>query len=149
MQIVEDGKEERGEQRLDIFFDSLKSPRTKEMYALQRELFLRFIGRKSISSSNRNNTTTAIEATQEIIRYLRKLQSDGLSYSYRNLALAAIKHDYIMSDDSNLVLNWEKIARFLGENERKYEIRGYTHDEIQRLIDVADIRYKAIILLLA
>jgi len=48
-----------------------------------------------------------------------------------------------------LILNWTKIAKFLGENERKYEIRGYTHEEIKRLIDVADIKYKAIILLLS
>jgi integrase len=32
---------------------------------------------------------------------------------------------------------------------RKYEIRGYTHDEIRRMLDVADVRYKAVILLLA
>lgn len=49
----------------------------------------------------------------------------------------------------NLVLNWTKIAKFLGENQAKYEIRGYTHDEIKRLIEVAVIKYKAVILLLA
>jgi hypothetical protein len=75
------------------------------------------------------------------------LKDDGLSYSYRNITLAAIKHDYIMQD--HLVLNWRKIAKFLGENERRYEIRGYTHDEIKRMLDIADVKYKAIILLLA
>ena len=50
---------------------------------------------------------------------------------------------------SPIVRNWQKIAKFLGENERKYEIRGYTHDEIRRMLDIADVRYKAIILLLA
>jgi integrase len=51
-------------------------------------------------------------------------------------------HDY-------LILNWRKIAMFLGENETKYEIRGYTHNEIKRMLDVTNIKYKAIILLLA
>lgn len=40
-----------------------------------------------------------------------------------------------------LVLNWTKIAKFLGENEAKYGIRGYTHDEIKRMLEVADIKY--------
>ena len=87
------------------------------------------------------------KATQEIIQYLKKLKNDGLSYSHRNIALAAIKHDYIMHD--RLVLNWRKIAKFLGENERKYEIRGYTQEEIKRMLDIADVKYKAVILLLA
>jgi len=129
-------------EEVDNFLDSLKSPRTKEAYATHRERFLHFIGRDSINEDN------AAEATSEIIRYLKRLKDDeGLSYSYRNIALSAIKHDYIMRD--KLVLNWKKIAKFLGENERKYEIRGYTHDEIRRLLDVADINYRAIILVLA
>jgi integrase len=133
MQVVE----------VDNFLDSLRSPSTKELYAAHRKQFLDFIGRKSI------NEDSAAEATQEIIQYLKKLKDDGLSYSHRNTALAAIKHDYLMFNDNNLVLNWKKIAKFLGENERKYEIRGYTQDEIRRLIDIADIKYRAVILLLA
>jgi integrase len=133
MQVVE----------VDNFLDSLRSPSTKELYAAHRKQFLDFIGRKSI------NVDSAAEAMQEIIQYLKKLKDDGLSYSRRNTALAAIKHDYLMHNDNNLVLNWKKIAKFLGENERKHEIRGYTHDEIRRLIDVADIKYRAVILLLA
>jgi integrase len=133
MQVVE----------VDNFMDSLRSPSTKELYAAHRKQFLDFIGRKSI------NEDSAAEATQEIIQYLKKLKDDGLSYSYRHTALAAIKHDYLMHNDNNLVLNWKKIAKFLGENERKYEIRGYTQDEIRRLMDVADIKYRAVILLLA
>jgi len=129
---------------VDNFLDSLKSPRTKEVYAINRKRFLDYVGRKSINQSN----VTVAEATQEIVQYLKKLKDDGLSYSYRNVALAAIKHDYIMNDNSP-VLNWQKIAKFLGENERKYEIRGYTHDEIRRMVGVADIKYKAVILMLA
>ena len=85
---------------VDSFLDSLRSPRTKEVYALHRKHFLDFIRRKSINEDN------AAQATQEIIQYLKKLKDDGLSYSHRNIALAAIKHDYTMHD--NLILNWKK-----------------------------------------
>jgi integrase len=147
MQVaVDDGVE------VDNFLDSLKSPRTKELYSLHRKRFLKFVGRKSIivNETGGSNNNNLADATQEIVRYLKKLKDDGISYSYRNNALAAIKHDYIMNgDDARLVLNWTKIAKFLGENERKYEIRGYTHDEIRRMVDIADIKYKAVILMLA
>src|SRR5436309_10111811 len=122
------------ETEVDNFLDSLKSTRTKEVYAAHRKQFLDFIGRKSIDEYNK-----AKQSQDEIIRYLKKLKDDGLSYSHRNIALAAIRHDYVMSD--RLILNWKKIAKFLGERERKYEIRGYTPDEIRRMIDVADIKY--------
>jgi integrase len=140
MQVVEEGGG-----GVDYFLDSLKSPKTKEVYLSHRKRFLDFVGRKSISQGN----VTAAEATQEIVQYLMKLKDDGISYGYRNIALAAIKHDYIMQNDDRLVLNWTKIAKFLGENERKYEIRGYTHDEIRRMVEIADIKYKAVILMLA
>jgi len=78
---------------VDNFLDSLRSPRTKEVYAAHRRQFLEFVGRKSIHD---NNQTDVPKATQEIIQYLKKLKEDGLSYSYRNIALAAIKHDYTM-----------------------------------------------------
>lgn len=89
---------------VDNFLDSLRSASTKEVYSGHRKRFLEFIGRKSIY----NNENDVGQATQEIIQYLKKLKDDGLSYSYRNLAMAAIKHDYIMHD--RLVLNWRKIG---------------------------------------
>ena len=131
MQVVE----------VDNFLDSLKSPKTKELYAAHRRHFLEFVGRESIEDDD------AAQAKQEIIQYSKKLKDEGLSYSHRAVALAAIKHDYTMRD--KLVLNWKNIARFLGESERKYEIRGYTHDEIRRLLDAADLKYRAVILMLA
>ena len=42
----------RVEVEVDNFLDSLRSPRTKEIYALHRKQFLRFVGRKSINQNN-------------------------------------------------------------------------------------------------
>ena len=42
---------------------------------------------------------------------------------------------------------WTRIARFKGENRKvNNNDRPYTHEEIKRMLDVADIKYKAIIL---
>ena len=51
------------------------------------------------------------------------MKQEGLSYSYRNLALAAIKHYHDMHD---ILLNWRKIARFLGERKFDNDLRAYT-----------------------
>jgi integrase len=75
-----------------------------------------------------------------------KMKAEGLSYSYRNLAFNAIKHYYLMND---VILNWPKLSKFLGENTFDNTLRGYTHEEIQKLLNVANVKYKAIILTLA
>lgn len=49
----------------------------------------------------------------------------------------------------DIVLNWRKIARFLGERKFDNELRAYTRDEIHKLLDVAGVKYKAIVLLYA
>ncbi len=81
--------------------------------------------------------------TKHIIGYLLSL--GRLSYSYRNVAMSAIKHYYNSLDD-DIILNWDKIAKYLGE-EQKNELRAYTTEEIKAILDLADIKYKAIILL--
>jgi hypothetical protein len=35
----------------------------------------------------------------------------------------------------------EKISKLLGEKTFDYEIRGYAHQEIKKMLDVADVKY--------
>jgi integrase len=60
--------------------------------------------------------------------------------------VAAIKLFYEIND---IDLKWRKINRFQGEFYRVVEDRSYTHEEIKKMVDVADLRDKAIILLMA
>jgi integrase len=59
---------------------------------------------------------------------------------------AAIKHFYSMND---IELKWKKIHSFEGEYYRVVEDRAYTHQEIKKMVDVADLRDKALLLLMA
>ena len=70
----------------------------------------------------------------------------GQEYSFLNLIFCALKHFYVMND---IRINKEKIGKFLGESGRKNTDRGYTHEEIKKILDVADLRMKSIILLMA
>jgi integrase len=59
---------------------------------------------------------------------------------------AGIKHFYNMND---IELKWKKIYSFEGEYYRVVEDRGYTHQEIKKMVDIADIRDKALLTLMA
>jgi len=61
--------------------------------------------------------------------------------------VAAIKHFYKMNDIEGL--KWKKINAFQGEFYKVVDDRAYTHEEIKKMVDVADLRDKAIILLMA
>jgi integrase len=70
---------------------------------------------------------------------------DQVTYSYNSLKLAAIMAFYSIND---LQLNRKKLGKFLGEEIKRQKDRPYTLEEIHRMLDVADERGKAIILLL-
>jgi integrase len=52
-------------------------------------------------------------------------------------------------DLNEVILNKKKIYRYLGEEEKPIENRGYTREEIAKMLEVCDERVKALILLLA
>lgn len=49
---------------------------------------------------------------------------------------------------NDILLNWKKISRFF-EVTLDYEIRGYTHEEISRLLSSSNVKHRALILTLA
>jgi integrase len=84
----------------------------------------------------------------QIIEYLIQLKNPphSLRYATRSQYLAAIMTFY---DLNEVVLNKKKIYRYLGEEERPIENRGYTTEEISKMLEACDERARAIILLLA
>jgi len=75
------------------------------------------------------------------MRQDRKLSSATVS-----VRIAAISHFYEMND---VIINWRELKKFKGRHRNITEDRPYTRDEIKKLVDVAPLRDKAIILLMA
>ena len=69
-----------------------------------------------------------------------------LSPASVHINVAAIKHFYNMNE---VELKWKKIHSFEGQSYRVIEDRAYTHEEIRKMVAVASIRDKALILLMA
>jgi integrase len=83
----------------------------------------------------------------QIIEYLIYLKNPPLSlrYATRSQYLAAIITFYELNE---VVLNKKRIYRYLGEEERPIENRGYNSEEIMKMLEVGDERVRALILFL-
>ncbi len=130
-----------------IFIEGLKSPVTKAAYsyALQKYMSHLKISNPEDLLIHRENPKIV---QNQIIEYLIQLKNPPhlLRYATRSQYLAAIMTFY---DLNEVVLSKKKIYRYLGEEERPFENRGYTTEEISKMLEVADERTRAIILVLA
>jgi integrase len=127
------------------FVESLKSAKTKENYIHSVGYLQDFL---KVSRDDYLSLLTGdpLLIQSRIIDFITCCKSKGLAPATIHVNLAAVKHFYEMND---IELKWKKIHRYEGEMHRVVEDRAYTHDEIKRMVDVADIRDKALVLLLA
>jgi integrase len=85
---------------------------------------------------------------EQVIEYMIHLKNPpcSLRYATRSQYLAAVITFYELNE---VILNKKKIYRYLGEEERPIENRGYTSEEIAKMLEFCDERVRAIILFLA
>jgi integrase len=78
----------------------------------------------------------------DFIILLKKTKSYGAIHNY----VSAIIAFYKIND---IVLNVSKIKRFMPEQRKSNKDRGYTREEILKLLEFADERMRTVILILA
>ena len=125
------------------FINSLKSKETKIQY---RSALFRFMSHNGNLTLDSLLSLSPKEIEQMVTNYVTGMNARGLSHKYINLVMCAIFHFFDMND---ILLNKKKIAKFTGENKKINKDRAYTHQEIKRLVDTGDFRFKVLILLLA
>jgi integrase len=125
------------------FINSLKAKQTKKQY---KSALFRFISRNGNVTLDGLLSLSPKEIEQIVTKHITEMNARGLSHAYINLVMCAIFHFFDMND---ILLNKKKIAKFTGENKKMNKDRAYTHDEIKRLADTGDFRFKALVLLLA
>jgi integrase len=128
-----------------LFTKSLKSKATQNTYLRCIESYQKEVGAERLEDLLIGSGNPKV-VQGVIINYLVKEQERGAAFSSRNVAYHAIKHFYEVND---VILNWKKIASFLGSDDRTSRNRGYTVDEIKKLLAKADERARVIILTLA
>ena len=127
----------------DNFVNSINSAETKEQYEYCLTQFLKYC---------QLNLDAFLKLPQDeisslIVNYLLQRK---VSRQYRVVIFSSIKHACEMND---VVLNWTKMKKFIRTDNRDNSIngkdRGYTHEEIQKILEFSDQRSKTAFLLLA
>ena len=130
-----------------IFIEGLKSAVTKAAYTFALQKYMKYLKIDNPDDLLKYQDNSKFIQNQ-IIDYLISLKNSPISlrYATRSQYLAAIMTFY---DLNEVILNKKKIYRYLGEEERPIENRGYTTEEITKMLEVCDERVKALILFLA
>ncbi|MGH9972714.1 MAG: tyrosine-type recombinase/integrase [Nitrososphaeraceae archaeon] len=126
------------------FLNSLNAPSTKKIYTYCLEQFLNYCKLDLHSFLKLPEE----QITDLITEYLD--QKKG-SRQFKNVIFAVLKHCCDMNDV--LGINWKKIKKFTKSQKTGNEIsgrdRGYTHAEIQKILEFSDQQIKTAFLILA
>jgi integrase len=127
------------------FTNSIKSTETRKTYEFIIKKYMQHYNLQAIDDLLADkNTSTIIE--DQIINWLVTLRKTA-SYGTRHTYMFALLTFYEINDVN---LRKKRIARFLGqESTRKNKDRAYSIEEIRKMLSHADIRSKALVLLLA
>lgn len=130
------------------FINSFKSKETKRKYIY---LFTKYLEYLNISYEELDSTKLLKQDIRtiesDIILYMTRLKDEkGYSFGSLNTSLAAITLFFTMND---IIVNRKKIGKYLGEHIKTIKDRGYTHDEIKKMLDVSDLKFKVFITLMA
>jgi integrase len=96
-------------------------------------------------NNNNNNKETLVMIEDKIINWLVTLR-ETITYHTRHTYMSAILSFYEIND---IILRRKRIDKFLGqESTRNTKDRAYTFEEIRKMLEHADIRSRALVLLL-
>ncbi|MDW0240451.1 MAG: hypothetical protein QOK55_06600 [Nitrososphaeraceae archaeon] len=125
------------------FINSLHSESMKQSYKFCLEKFLNHYGIDLLSFLKLPQS----DVTNLIIKYL---VDKKVSRQYKNLITATLKHACEIND---VIVNWKKIKKFINSertgNETNGRDRGYTHQEIQTILEFSEQRLKTAIFAIA
>ncbi|MBC8502156.1 MAG: site-specific integrase [Nitrosopumilus sp.] len=128
-----------------LFENYVHSPKTRELYSTLIKSFCKY---HNIPSWDALLQTDKILLKERIEDYLIHLKNDDKSHSHMRNTTFAIQ-SFLESNDFEAI-NWKKIRKLLGKDEKPHNSRPYTTDEIKRMLSVAkSLRSRAVILFLS
>ncbi|HJR84095.1 MAG TPA: tyrosine-type recombinase/integrase [Nitrososphaeraceae archaeon] len=140
MQVLRREEEFEQLKEYKLFMNSIKSEETKKAYLIYFKKYVEYLGDAKDILCNKD----PIVVQDKIIEYINFLKQKGLTFSAVKNYVTAIVSYYKIND---VMINSKKIFRFMPEQKRVKKDEAYTREQIQSLLDVADDRYRAIILL--
>jgi len=123
-----------------MFYNSFRSEQTRRVYILYLKKYMEHQGLDNLFYQ-----TDARAIEQQIIDFIIKMKERGKGYGTLHNYLASVLAFYKIND---VILNVTKIMKFIPDQKRVND-RAYTHQEISKMLDIADERMRVVILLLA
>ncbi len=120
--------------------ESLKTETTKRKYRSALFLFLRHC---KIVDCDQFIKLPVSEIETLLKKYLIYLQSNVRSTTRRTIYEVVKKFLYM----NDVELKWRKLIQFLGKDDKKLTDKPYTHQQIQKLLSVCDIRLRVVVLM--
>ena len=124
------------------FISACNSDYTKRSYSNALKMYVQFYHVAEYDSLLQIDKHTASKMILRFVMYQRNIRK--LSLSRINVCFSALKLFYDMNDYD---LNWSRLAKYKGRDRQKMvQDRTYTKEEIQKMLQFADLRMKVIIL---
>jgi integrase len=127
-----------------LFLNSIKSKATKHVYLIYLQKYLMFVNCKTLNDLIVKYKDPK-DIDRKIIDFIIAMKEVGKNYRCISNYLTPVISFYRIND---IMLNSKKINKFMPPKTRAKKNRGYYHEEIQKLLDIADERMRAVILLL-
>lgn len=124
-----------------LFINSLRSAESRKSYPVYLKKYMEIQGIGDLLFEKDPRT---IE--RQIIDFIIKMKAKGKGYGCLHNYVNCVLSYYRIND---VILNQSKISKFMPEQIRVRKDRAYTHEEISRLLEIADERIRVIILLMA
>jgi integrase len=134
---------------LELLLESCKSEHTKKHYVFAIQKYFDFLDNGKGKGKNKGNfklPKDRKEIEDKIIEYIIFLKKKGMSYCGITNYIVPVKSFYTIND---ITLNVKKLAKFMPENRRMRADRPYSHEQISKILEIADERMRSVILLLA
>lgn len=122
-----------------LFFNSLSSDFTKRSYKVFMNKYLQIVGYKDLSELLAKQPK---EIENDLIDFIISLKDRGCKHS---TIINYVKPVLGCCKVNDIVLNVDKVNRFMPKYVRNKTTRAYENSEIQAMLDVADERLKVVI----
>jgi integrase len=121
---------------IELFRQSIKSEHTRRCY----DYYLKKYGEEKLS------ITDPKTVENQIINFILEQKQQGKKFYAISNYVNCIISFYKIND---IMINTKKITRFMPERRRVKADRSYTHEEIGKMLEIADERMRSVILILA
>jgi site-specific recombinase XerD len=130
------------------FSQTIKSPKTRANYIQALKYYMKFSRLENYDDLLRFSSTQdgLLGIQKNIILFIEYCKQRKLSYNTIHGYITGLHHFYEYNDVN---LKWKRINAHLPAKEKRIDDRAYTHEEIKKMLDIANLRDKAILLIMA